>query len=87
MKSYIFWDITPCNPLEANKRFGETCRLHLQGRTTRQARNHHEAGSKEVYITMPRENDTNFRLDYYGEKKLMIRLVLYFGYIAVMREL
>jgi hypothetical protein len=30
MKSIIFWDITPCNPLKVNWRFGGT-RLHLQG--------------------------------------------------------
>jgi hypothetical protein len=32
MKSTIFWDITPCSPLSVNRRFGETYRLHLQGR-------------------------------------------------------
>jgi hypothetical protein len=25
MKSSIIWDITPCNPLEVNGRFGGTC--------------------------------------------------------------
>jgi hypothetical protein len=30
LKSSTFWDITPCNPLKVNLRFGETC-LHLQG--------------------------------------------------------
>jgi hypothetical protein len=29
MKSIIFWDMTPCSPL--NRRFGRTYRLHLQG--------------------------------------------------------
>jgi hypothetical protein len=32
LKSSIFWDIMPCIPLKINRRFGETCRLHLQGR-------------------------------------------------------
>jgi hypothetical protein len=32
MKSIIFWDMTPCSPLSANRRFGGTYRLHLQGR-------------------------------------------------------
>jgi hypothetical protein len=27
----IFWDITSCSPLKANRRFGRTCRLHLHG--------------------------------------------------------
>jgi hypothetical protein len=31
-KNIIFWDITPCSPLNVNRRFGETNRLHLQGR-------------------------------------------------------
>jgi hypothetical protein len=29
MKSYIFWDITPFNPLKVNRGFGGTCRFHL----------------------------------------------------------
>jgi hypothetical protein len=32
LKNIIFWDITPCSPLSFNRRFGETYRLHLQGR-------------------------------------------------------
>jgi hypothetical protein len=31
MKSFIFWDITPCSLLKVNRRFGGTCHLHLQG--------------------------------------------------------
>jgi hypothetical protein len=30
MKSSIFWVITPCGPLEVNRRFGATSRLHIQ---------------------------------------------------------
>jgi hypothetical protein len=37
MKSSILWDITPCSPLKANRRFGGTC-LHLQGQRISQAR-------------------------------------------------
>jgi hypothetical protein len=29
MKSYTFWDITPCSPLKVNGCFGVTCRLHI----------------------------------------------------------
>jgi hypothetical protein len=32
MKSSTFWDITLCSPLEVNRRFGESCRLHPQGK-------------------------------------------------------
>jgi hypothetical protein len=32
VKSTIFWDITPCSPLNVNRHFGGTYRLHLQGR-------------------------------------------------------
>jgi hypothetical protein len=32
IKRSVFWNITPCNLLEVNRRFGRTCRLHLQGR-------------------------------------------------------
>jgi hypothetical protein len=34
----VFWDITPCSPLEVNRRFRGTCRLHLHGRRISQAR-------------------------------------------------
>jgi hypothetical protein len=47
MKTSVFWDITPCNPLKVGRRFGGTCRLHHQGRRISQARNQHEAGSKQ----------------------------------------
>jgi hypothetical protein len=32
MKSSVFWDITPCSPLQVNRSFGRTYRLNLQGR-------------------------------------------------------
>jgi hypothetical protein len=47
MKSTVFWDITPSSPLEVNRRFGGTYRLHLQGRRMNQARNEHKAGSSQ----------------------------------------
>jgi hypothetical protein len=37
MKSSVFWDIMPCNPLEVNGHFGGTCHLHLQSWRVRQA--------------------------------------------------
>jgi hypothetical protein len=37
MKSSIFWDITPCSPLEVDKRFGVIYRLHLQAKIISQA--------------------------------------------------
>jgi hypothetical protein len=36
VNSIIFWDITPCSPLDVNRRFGGTYRLKLQvGRISR----------------------------------------------------
>jgi hypothetical protein len=43
LKSTIIWDITPCSPLKVNRRFGGTCRLHLQGRIISRARYQHES--------------------------------------------
>jgi hypothetical protein len=40
MKSSIFWDITLCSPLNVNRRFGGTYRLHLQGRRISRAACH-----------------------------------------------
>jgi hypothetical protein len=31
MMSSVFWDITPCNPLKVNSRFGGIYWLQLQG--------------------------------------------------------
>jgi hypothetical protein len=38
-ETFFLLDITPCSPLEVSQRFGETYRLHLQGRRVRKARN------------------------------------------------
>jgi hypothetical protein len=46
-RSSVFWDITPCSPLEVNRRFGGILRFHLQGRILSQARNQHKVGSKQ----------------------------------------
>jgi hypothetical protein len=48
MASKINRDITLCSPLKDNQRFGGTCHLHLQSWRVHQARNHHEAGSKQT---------------------------------------
>jgi hypothetical protein len=39
MKSSIFWDITTCNPLKVDGRFGGIFRHHLQGRRISQIKN------------------------------------------------
>jgi hypothetical protein len=38
MKNAVFWDVVPCRPC-VNRRFGGTCRLHLQGWKIPWARN------------------------------------------------
>jgi hypothetical protein len=43
MKRFIFWDITPYSLKKVNRRFGRTCRLHLQSRRISQARNQRES--------------------------------------------
>jgi hypothetical protein len=47
LKSSLVWEITPRSPPKVNRRFGRTCCPHLQGRISSQARNQHEAGSKQ----------------------------------------
>jgi hypothetical protein len=44
MNSTIFWYITPCSPLQVNRRFGGTYRLHLQGWRIFRTRNQREKG-------------------------------------------
>jgi hypothetical protein len=46
-KISIVCDITPCNPLKFNRRFGGTCHLHLQSQRIHQARHQHKTGSIE----------------------------------------
>jgi hypothetical protein len=48
MKSSIFWDIMPYDPLKANQCFRGTCSLHLLGQRICQERNQHEVGSKQT---------------------------------------
>jgi hypothetical protein len=43
MKSTIFCDKTPYSPLNLNRRFGGTYRLHFQGRRINRARNERES--------------------------------------------
>jgi hypothetical protein len=43
----IFWDITPCDPLKVNRRFGRTYGIHIQGQRLNQARNQRGADSKQ----------------------------------------
>jgi hypothetical protein len=50
IKSFIFWDITPCSPLKVSRLFGRTYRLHLHGRRISQARIQREAGSKQSLL-------------------------------------
>jgi hypothetical protein len=47
MKNYVLWDITPYSPLNVTRRFAGKFRVRLQGWRVKQARNHHEAGSKQ----------------------------------------
>jgi hypothetical protein len=42
-QSSIFWNITPCSPLEVNRSFGRKYRLHLQGRKVSRTRNQRES--------------------------------------------
>jgi hypothetical protein len=58
---YIFLDTTPCSPLKTNQCFGGTCPLHLEGRRINQARNRHEAGSKQRWSRqVPPKRRLNF---------------------------
>jgi hypothetical protein len=43
MNNSVLWDLTPRNPLKVNRRFGGTCRLHLQDRKINQGRNQRES--------------------------------------------
>jgi hypothetical protein len=43
LRSSVFWDITQCSRLKVNRRFGGTCRLHLQGWRISRARNQRES--------------------------------------------
>jgi hypothetical protein len=52
MKNSVFRDITLCSPLKVNGRFKGTYHNHLQVRTISQARNQHEADSKQGLLGM-----------------------------------
>jgi hypothetical protein len=67
-KNSLLWDITPCGPLKVNRRFGGTCRFHLQGRSIRQAKNRHVVGSKQKSTMRYIPEDRN--LHHNGHKNL-----------------
>jgi hypothetical protein len=50
MKSFIFWNVLPYSQLKIKRSFGETCRLHLQGRRICQSRNQGERVSIVLYL-------------------------------------
>jgi hypothetical protein len=52
MKNPVFWALTPCSLFKVKRSFGGTCRLHLQSGRISQARNQHEASSKQPATTV-----------------------------------
>jgi hypothetical protein len=50
IKSSIFWDMTPCSPLNVNWRSVQTCLLYLPDLRISRTRNQHEEGSKQIRI-------------------------------------
>jgi hypothetical protein len=44
LKSSVFCDITSCSQLKVIRRFGVTCRLHLQGRRILEAKTSMKVG-------------------------------------------
>jgi hypothetical protein len=50
MKSSLFRDKTSCIPVKFNRRFGEICGLHLQGRRISQGGNQHEPDNKQSFV-------------------------------------
>jgi hypothetical protein len=50
MKSYILWDIMPCNLLKVNLLFGGIAHLNIQGRRIGKERNQHEASRKQHVV-------------------------------------
>jgi hypothetical protein len=46
VEKFVFWDITPCSPLEVKRLFGGICRPYLQGRRISKARNQREASNR-----------------------------------------
>jgi hypothetical protein len=52
MNSSILWDTITCSSVKANWCFRGTYHLHLQGWRTMQARNQHEAGSRQSKFQM-----------------------------------
>jgi hypothetical protein len=56
MNSSILWNMTVRSPLRIDRRFGGTCRLHLQGRRISQERNQvaSRALSKDYTVLHPK---------------------------------
>jgi hypothetical protein len=48
--SIIFWDMMLCSPLSFSRRFGETYRLHLQGRRNKFSTNQQAGGNPTYFL-------------------------------------
>jgi hypothetical protein len=70
MKSTLCWDITPCSPLSAKRRFERTYRFHLQGRKISRARTQLEsrwqANSPQIFLN--KINKILFYIIYFTRK-------------------
>jgi hypothetical protein len=51
-KSTTIWDITPCSRLKANRHFGRTYRVFLQGRRIYRTRYQRESRWQEIWICL-----------------------------------
>jgi hypothetical protein len=54
-------DILPCSPFKAKQHFRRKCYLNLMGLRVSQARNQHEAGSKQTEVTCSSETSVGFQ--------------------------
>jgi hypothetical protein len=52
VKSSLFWDVTPCSPLKANRRFGGTC-LNFQGQKVSQAKKNQLESRRQALLVSP----------------------------------
>jgi hypothetical protein len=50
-RSSVFWNITPCSPIKAKRRFGGTFCFHPQSRRISRARNQHERRWQVILLT------------------------------------
>jgi hypothetical protein len=81
---YIFWDITPCCPVEANRSFGWHVAFIFRVEWVSQAENQHESGIKHTSTCLLLKHETTSSVYWsYSELEMKARCIFETLYLSI----